>query len=85
MLDQAAREPPVHVVRASISPTNLASRGLVAQFGFSEIGEQCDEEDGLETIFEVRGTDRPTPRADADLARTEPAETVGRLGEGVAT
>ncbi|WP_198664382.1 GNAT family N-acetyltransferase [Jiangella endophytica] len=53
MLDRAAHDPQVRVVRASVSPTNLASRNLVAQFGFVEVGEQWDDEDGLETIYEL--------------------------------
>lgn len=55
LLDRAAREPAVRTVRATISPDNTASRCLVAQFGFAEVGEQWDDEDGLETIFEVSG------------------------------
>jgi hypothetical protein len=39
-------------VRATISPTNQASLATIAGFGFVENGEQWDEEDGLELIFE---------------------------------
>ncbi|PFG34301.1 GNAT family N-acetyltransferase [Sanguibacter antarcticus] len=53
LLDRAAREPSVSIVRATITPDNLASRALVARYGFVEVGEQWDDEDGLETIFEV--------------------------------
>ncbi|QTE31410.1 GNAT family N-acetyltransferase [Pengzhenrongella sicca] len=53
LLARAAREPAVRIVRATISPSNLASRALVLQYGFVEVGEQWDDEDGLETIFEV--------------------------------
>ncbi|WP_219993273.1 GNAT family N-acetyltransferase [Cryobacterium arcticum] len=53
LLARAALEPAVTVVRATISPGNLASLALVAQFGFVEVGEQWDDEDGLETIFEL--------------------------------
>lgn len=53
LLDRASREASVRVVRASIRPDNTASRALVAQFGFAAVGEQWDDEDGLETIFEV--------------------------------
>jgi RimJ/RimL family protein N-acetyltransferase len=53
MLDRARREQSVHVVRASISPGNTASRNLVAQFGFTLVGEQWDDEDGLELVYEV--------------------------------
>lgn len=44
----------MQTVRATISPDNEASRNLVLQYGFVEVGEQWDGEDGLETIFEVR-------------------------------
>ena len=53
LLERATTEPGVHTVRATISPENLASRQLVRQYGFAEVGEQWDDEDGLETIFEV--------------------------------
>lgn len=53
MLERAASDPDVRVVRASVSPDNLASRHLVASFGFVRVGEQWDIEDGLEIIFEV--------------------------------
>jgi RimJ/RimL family protein N-acetyltransferase len=53
LLAWAEREPDVAAVRASISPTNAASLATIAGFGFTETGEQWDEQDGLETIFEV--------------------------------
>ena len=53
LLARAAREPQVRTVRVSISPDNTASRNLAAQYGFAEVGEQWDEEDGLEIIYEV--------------------------------
>jgi RimJ/RimL family protein N-acetyltransferase len=53
LLARAAREPAVRIVRASISPDNVASLRLVAQYGFVAVGEQWDDEDGLETIYEV--------------------------------
>ncbi|MGH8868090.1 MAG: GNAT family N-acetyltransferase [Actinomycetes bacterium] len=52
LLDRAAREPGVRTVRASVRPDNTASRNLVLQYGFREVGEQWDEEDGLETVYE---------------------------------
>jgi hypothetical protein len=36
----------------TISPDNVASAGLVAQYGFTEVGEQWDDEDGLEIVYE---------------------------------
>ena len=52
LLDRAAREPTVRVVRASVSPDNAPSLGLIGQYGFERVGEQWDEEDGLEIIYE---------------------------------
>ena len=56
LLAWAAADPRVRTVRASISPDNLASLATLRPFGFVEVGEQWDEEDGLELLFE-----RPVP------------------------
>lgn len=61
LLDRAARAAGVRTVRASIRPDNVASRNLVSQYGFLEVGTQEDDEDGLEIIYEV------------DVAVTDPA------------
>jgi RimJ/RimL family protein N-acetyltransferase len=61
LLDRAGREPAVTTVRASVRPDNVGSRALVAEFGFVPVGEQWDDEDGLETIYERPG--RPAPPA----------------------
>lgn len=53
LLERARREPGVRTLRATVSPTNVASLALVAQYPFVEVGEQWDDEDGLETIFEI--------------------------------
>jgi RimJ/RimL family protein N-acetyltransferase len=53
LLQRAAHEPQVRVVRVTISPGNTASYTLASQYGFARIGEQWDEEDGLEIIYEV--------------------------------
>ena len=53
LLAVAHAHPDVRVVRATISPDNHASRSLVQGYGFTEVGEQWDDEDGLEIIFEV--------------------------------
>ncbi|UNT00825.1 GNAT family N-acetyltransferase [Streptomyces tubbatahanensis] len=53
LLRRAAAEPAVTTVRATISPGNVASLATISGFGFVEVGEQWDEEDGLELIFEV--------------------------------
>ena len=53
MIERARQDPSVHVFRVTVSPANTASLGLVAQLPFVEVGEQWDDEDGLETIFEL--------------------------------
>lgn len=53
LMDIARRDPEVKRLRATVSPENTASRALVESFGLREVGEQWDEEDGLEIIFEV--------------------------------
>ena len=53
LLDRAGREPDVRTVRASIGPDNEPSLNLVRQFGFVEVGEQWDDEDGLEIVYQV--------------------------------
>lgn len=53
LLRRASREPEVRTVRVTISPDNIASYRLCSQYGFVEVGEQWDEEDGLEIIYEV--------------------------------
>jgi [ribosomal protein S5]-alanine N-acetyltransferase len=41
---------------ASVSPHNTPSLSLIASLGFEKVGEQWDDEDGLEHVFE-----RPLP------------------------
>jgi ribosomal-protein-alanine N-acetyltransferase len=53
LLSVASTSAEVQIIRATISPENRASRSLVDGYGFEEVGEQWDEEDGLEIIFEV--------------------------------
>lgn len=49
----------VLTVRASISPGNAASLAVIRYWGFVQIGEQWDEEDGLELVFELTVQDVP--------------------------
>jgi len=60
LLRRAAAEPSVRTVRATINPGNVASLATIAGFGFAEVGEQWDEQDGRELIFEVAA--RTSPR-----------------------
>lgn len=52
LLAEAAASPGVEIVRASISPDNAGSLAVIRPFGFAQVGEQWDEEDGLELVFE---------------------------------
>jgi RimJ/RimL family protein N-acetyltransferase len=52
LLRWAAEEPSVVTVRASISPENAASLATIAGFGFAHVGEQWDDKDGTEYLFE---------------------------------
>jgi RimJ/RimL family protein N-acetyltransferase len=53
LLARAAAEPDVRTVRVSIRPDNEPSLRLALQYGFVQVGEQIDEVDGLEIIYEV--------------------------------
>jgi ribosomal-protein-alanine N-acetyltransferase len=59
LLGWAGRQPGVAVFRASVSPDNERSQHLLAKLEFVRVGEQMDEEDGLELVFE-----RPAPIED---------------------
>lgn len=54
LLERAAREPAVRRVRVTISPGNLPSLSLIGRYGFVRIGEQWDDEDGPEDIYEIQ-------------------------------
>jgi RimJ/RimL family protein N-acetyltransferase len=51
-LEWAVDSGEVRVVRASISPVNDASLATLRPFGFEHVGEQWDDEDGRELLFE---------------------------------
>jgi [ribosomal protein S5]-alanine N-acetyltransferase len=53
MFDWAYREHGIRRFVASISPSNEPSLRLAAGFGFEQVGEQMDEIDGLELVFET--------------------------------
>lgn len=53
----AAEHPDVRVLRASVSPDNTGSLAIVQAAGFVQVGEEWDDEDGLEHVFEVAATD----------------------------
>jgi RimJ/RimL family protein N-acetyltransferase len=80
LLQRADHEPQVKTVRVTISPDNAASYALASQYGFVEIGEQWDEEDGLEIIYEVAASrhERRRSASDASVALRAKADVRGR-------
>jgi len=52
LFEWAWREHGVTRFRASTSPDNVASQGVLAKFGFVHTGSQTDEYDGAELVFE---------------------------------
>lgn len=53
LLETAHKHPDIAIVRATVRPDNIASRQLLDQHGFQEVGSQWDDEDGLEIILEL--------------------------------
>jgi len=52
-MDWATREHGVHRFFVSIAPDNTSSLAMAAKLGFRQVGDQIDEEDGLEYVFEL--------------------------------
>ncbi|MFM1974258.1 MAG: hypothetical protein RL524_245 [Actinomycetota bacterium] len=46
-------EPGVKVLRYTVSPSNFPSVKIIEGFGFNYLGQQIDEEDGPENIYEM--------------------------------
>jgi RimJ/RimL family protein N-acetyltransferase len=55
LFDWAWREHGVTRFRAATAPGNVASQGVLAQFGFRRAGIQMDDLDGPELVFELDG------------------------------
>ena len=53
MVERARAHPDVRLLRASVSPDNAPSLAMIAEHGLVQVGEQWDDEDGLELVFEV--------------------------------
>lgn len=49
----ATRAHGIRLFRASVSPDNERSLNLIGKLGFVQVGEQWDDEDGLELVFEL--------------------------------
>lgn len=57
MWSWAIDQPKVETLRYTVSPTNVASVKLVESFEFTRVGEQMDEIDGPEDIYEMSADD----------------------------
>lgn len=52
MWKEIANRSDVKILRYTVSPENEASMHIIKKLGFDLVGEQIDEEDGLELIYE---------------------------------
>lgn len=50
-------EPGVETLRYTVSPTNIPSIKIIEGFGFAYLGQQIDEIDGPENIYEMSAND----------------------------
>jgi RimJ/RimL family protein N-acetyltransferase len=57
MWSEIVKRSDVRTLRYTVSPTNLSSMHIIKSSGFALVGEQMDEEDGLELIFEMSSQD----------------------------
>ena len=53
LMVEPARPSRRRVLRATVSPTNAAILALIHEHPFLEVGEQWDDEDGLELVYEM--------------------------------
>lgn len=61
LLRRAVDNPAVLTCRVSIRPDNTVSSDLASQYGFTAVGQQWDDEDGWEIIYEVNATQPADP------------------------
>ena len=59
LLGCASKDDRVRTVRATVSPDNAPSLHIVRAAGFQQVGQQWDDEDGLELVFERPVRDSP--------------------------
>jgi RimJ/RimL family protein N-acetyltransferase len=50
-------QPGVQILRYTVSATNAPSMAIINSLGFTNVGQQIDEEDGPEEIFEMSAPD----------------------------
>jgi RimJ/RimL family protein N-acetyltransferase len=53
MWSWAINEPAVQTLRYTVSADNIPSVKIIKGFGFNHVGQQIDEADGIEEIFEI--------------------------------
>jgi RimJ/RimL family protein N-acetyltransferase len=56
--ESATRVHGIRHFRAAVAPDKERSLNLIAKLGFRQTGDQWDEEDGLELVFELDQADR---------------------------
>lgn len=57
MWEMICKNTDVKILRYTVSPTNSPSLHIIKKLGFIEVGEQIDDEDGVELIFELPKAD----------------------------
>lgn len=53
MWNWVCNEPGIRTLRYTVSPTNIASVKIIEGYGFTHMGQQMDEVDGPEDIYEM--------------------------------
>lgn len=54
LVEEARTHPNVNLVRATIGPDNAPSLSVIRRGGFIQVGEQWDDVDGIELVFEKK-------------------------------
>jgi RimJ/RimL family protein N-acetyltransferase len=57
MWSWAVNDPQVKTLRYTVSPDNLISQHIIKKLGFKHMGQQIDEEDGPEDIYELSASE----------------------------
>jgi RimJ/RimL family protein N-acetyltransferase len=57
MWNWVVKEPKVKTLRYTVSPSNLISQQIIKKLEFNLVGEQIDDIDGVEEIYELSSSD----------------------------
>ena len=63
MWDWVVHDARVKTLRYTVSPENAPSQAIIKKFGFAHCGQQMDDEDGPEDIYEMSADDFRALRA----------------------